>query len=408
MEWTQTLKPVYMRNRDIQTTKSKYFTDFDIAEAASATVSDVICVQRDRDLWRIYIKSAESRSKLVTEGFSLGSRSIQVYDTNPFSAGTDSPDEKVVRVLIKGIPLSVEDSCIKKMLKGLGLGVELTSDIKYEKIRHPKTHRMTEILNGNRFVYMSPLENGKFLPRSASCAGLRCTISHKGQPLRERKKQCTNCWADDHYKNACEFEQSCRICKLPSHFPGSDKCRSYVTHQEDIVCFSGKDNPLSNFFPTELKVFGQTYPSAEHAFQHIKSLRSGDLNRAEAVSKAETALDAKRVGGQVLESDAWITSKDSVMREILESKLQHCSQFRSALKKIRKSDILVESTWDTYWGSGLNVTGTSHTLMQHWPGENKLGRILDGMAAKLQRTDENSATNNSSRSTRNKQGKKQS
>ncbi|XP_056022124.1 opsin, blue-sensitive-like [Ostrea edulis] len=155
-------------------------------------------------------------------------------------------------------------------------------------------------------------------------------------------------------------------------------------------------------------VIEQTYPSAEHAFQHIKSLRSGDLNRAEAVSKAETALDAKRVGGQVLESDAWITSKDSVMREILESKLQHCSQFRSALKKIRKSDILVESTWDTYWGSGLNVTGTSHTLMQHWPGENKLGRILDGMAAKLQRTDENSATNNSSRSTRNKQGKKQS
>jgi hypothetical protein len=241
MEWTQTIKPVYMRNRDIQTTKGKYYTDFDIAEAASATVSDVLCVQRDRDLWRLYIKTTESRTKLLTEGFSLASRTVQIFDTNPFSAGTESPDEKVVRVLIKGIPLSVEDSCVKNMLEKLG--AKLTSEIKYEKIRHPKTHRMTEILNGNRFVYMSPLENGKFLPRSASCAGLRCIINHKGQPVRERKVQCTNCWADDHYKNKCEFEQCCRICKQAGHFPGSEKCKSYINKQDDIVSFSGKDNP---------------------------------------------------------------------------------------------------------------------------------------------------------------------
>ena len=126
------------------------------------------------------------------------------------------------------------------------------------------------------------------------------------------------------------------------------------------------------FFPAEVKVFSQTYQSAEHAFQYIKSMRSGDLNRAEAVLKADAALDAKRVGSQVLESDSWITSKDSVMREILEAKLQQCEKFRDALSNTRKTDILVESTWDVYWGSGLNPTGTSHTVMQHWPGQNKL------------------------------------
>lgn len=119
-----------MRNRDIQTNKGKFYSDFDIAEAASGVVSDVLCVQRDRDLWRIYIKSAESRDILVNEGFTLGSRAVQVFDTNPYSAGTDSPDEKVVRVLVKGIPLSVEDSCVKNMLEGLG--AKLTNDIEYE------------------------------------------------------------------------------------------------------------------------------------------------------------------------------------------------------------------------------------------------------------------------------------
>lgn len=407
MEWSHTIKPVYMRNRDIQTNKGKFYSDFDIAEAASGVVSDVLCVQRDRDLWRIYIKSAESRDILVNEGFTLGSRAVQVFDTNPYSAGTDSPDEKVVRVLVKGIPLSVEDSCVKNMLEGLG--AKLTSDIKYEKIRHPITHRMTEILNGNRFVYMSPLENDAFLPRSAVCAGLRCTIAHKGQPMRERKKQCTNCWADDHYRNNCEYEQCCRICKQTGHFPGSPKCRLYVSEQDDIVCFSGKDNPLSNFFPSDLKVFGQTFPSAEHAFQHVKSLRSGDLSRAEAIRKSETALDAKRLGSQVLESDAWISSKDTVMREILEAKLQQCAKFKDALANVKKTDILVESTWDSYWGSGLNLTGTSHTVMQHWPGQNRLGRLLAGIASQLQRTeptsDHKSGPSNSSRTSARKNKK---
>lgn len=379
MECTQ--KPVYLRNRDIQTEKNKYISDYDIAVAASAKVNDVYCVQRDRDLWRIYVKSPESRMQLVNTGFELGSRSIQVFDTNPYSAGTENPNEKVIRVLIKGLPISVDDNCVSKMLEKHG--AKLTSDIKLEKIRHPISHRMTDFHNGNRFVYMSPMD-GKFLPRTTTCAGLRCTIVHKGQPSRETKKQCTNCWADDHYKNNCEYEACCRICKEPGHSPGSKQCTLYVTEQEDVVAFAGQDNPLSNFFPTELKIFGATYSSAEQAFQHVKAMRSGDLNKAESISNAETALDAKRIGNQILVSDAWLDSRDEVMREILESKIKQCEEFREALGKIKKTNILAEATWDTYWGTGLNNVGTIHTVMQRWPGQNKLGRMLDNLARQMQ------------------------
>ena len=146
----QMLKPVYLRNRDIQSNKGSKVTDYDLANAVGKPVNDIKCIQLDRDLWRIYVQSRESRQILVTEGFELRHKTISVFDTNPYSAGTEKPDEEVVRVTIKGVPLSVDDECITKMLTKLG--AKLTSDIKYEKIRNPATRKMTDILNGNRFV----------------------------------------------------------------------------------------------------------------------------------------------------------------------------------------------------------------------------------------------------------------
>jgi hypothetical protein len=117
------IKPVYLRNRDIQRNKSHMVTDYAIARI----INDCKCVQRDRDLWRIYVGSKASRDVLCNDGFDLESRHIDVFTTNPFSAGTENPNETVIRVLVKGVPLSVDDECIKKML--VKMGAKLTSDI---------------------------------------------------------------------------------------------------------------------------------------------------------------------------------------------------------------------------------------------------------------------------------------
>ena len=97
----------------------------------------------------------------MAEGFELQQKTINVFDTNPFSAGTEKPDEEVLRVTIRGVPLSVDDECVIGMLNKFG--AKLTSEIKYEKIRNPSTKKMTDILNGNRFAYIHPLPKGKFL-----------------------------------------------------------------------------------------------------------------------------------------------------------------------------------------------------------------------------------------------------
>ena len=127
---------------------------------------------------------------------------------------------------------------------------------------------MTAILNGNRLMYIKPLDHEKFLPRSSYCVGLRCTILHKGQPNRKHPMLCTNCRGDDHLRFHLEYETCCKMCKASGHEPGSTKCRKYDGKQRDSMAFSGQENVVSNFCPCEIINFEMTHKSSEHAFQY--------------------------------------------------------------------------------------------------------------------------------------------
>lgn len=96
---------------------------------------------------------------------------MQVYYSNPYSTGASGPDDKVMKITICGLPLSVDDSAVLEMLCKFDINIEnIKSAIKYENIRHPITHRMTNVLNGNRFLYIVPLLSGKSLSHNAVCA----------------------------------------------------------------------------------------------------------------------------------------------------------------------------------------------------------------------------------------------
>lgn len=79
------------------------------------------CIQLDRDLWRIYLTNAHSRSKILLEGFDFKNQHILPYDTNPYSAGLEGPRDQALKVTICGVPLSVDDSAIHEMLIKLGV-----------------------------------------------------------------------------------------------------------------------------------------------------------------------------------------------------------------------------------------------------------------------------------------------
>lgn len=161
------IKPVYIKNRELQTDRNSKITDFELYEAIHEKVGDTIhCIQLERDLWRVYLKCMGSRAALLQEGFEIRNITAQVYDSNPYSTETKNPKDNVLKITISGLPLSVDDSAVLEMLHGLE--VEMKSELKYENIRHPVTHKMTSVLNGNRFLYIAPLANDRTLPRNVS------------------------------------------------------------------------------------------------------------------------------------------------------------------------------------------------------------------------------------------------
>jgi hypothetical protein len=116
----EVVKPIFFKDKELQgqiTSDTRRISDFEISVAASVVVPDIQCTQKDRDLWRVYVKSTDSRAKLLTEGFDIRNRHIEVYDTNPYSARLHSPKKKVLKVTVKGVPLSVDNGEIMKMLE---------------------------------------------------------------------------------------------------------------------------------------------------------------------------------------------------------------------------------------------------------------------------------------------------
>ena len=153
----------------------------------------------------------------------------------------------------------------------------------------------------------------------------------------------------------------CKVCKKLGHKPGDPVCEHYVEDQPHVTTFSGKKNEIYNFYPCDLNLFGLRQRSAEHAFQYVKAMRSGDVPRPTAIQSATRALDAKKLGSQVKPSISFLDIQVTLMTEIVEAKAAQCSDFRECLHKSKKSTVFVESTFDDFWASGLNEQETQCT-----------------------------------------------
>ena len=103
-----------------------------------------------------------------------------------------------------------------------------------------------------------------------------------------------------------------------------------------------------------LKCFPNELSSSEQAYQwrFIKYIGMDDL--AGEILAAQTPAEAKEITSRVsrhLHGD-WYNIKHCVMKDILHTKADYCSKFRTTLMNTVGMR-LVESTRDLYWASGL-------------------------------------------------------
>lgn len=114
-------------------------------------------------------------------------------------------------------------------------------------------------------------------------------------------------------------------------------------------------------------------------------MRCGDLEAANTIKEADTALSALRFGKKVKVNQQWESTKVEIMQDILENKCVQVPMFQEKLRTSKQSTIFVEATFNDEWGSGLDRQGTLNTKPEHWPGSNKLGLLLKKIAKKVRK-----------------------
>jgi len=367
----ESVAPVFVKDSDLHSENmvSEYELCSEVAKQIGS--ENLIGGQRIKGLWRIYIKTEVSRLKLITERLTFKNITVDVYSENPFRARLNSPDEKVTKITVKDIPLSRGNSSLERYFEAQG--VKLKGPIQYAQARDPITKTLSDWLNSDRIVYAEELKSP--LPRFINIGTTAARIFYEGQSAAP--KLCTKCFSKEHTRGQCKEQQACRRCRKPGHEPGDARCEASVsTPLQSTTAFSGKKDELSNFFPCEINIYGKNCKSAEHAYQYAKAVHQGQLQAAEEILQAPDAYQAKAQARSLQYSKEWQNTKQPVMKEILDAHAQQVPEFHDKLLDT-DDNILVEATFDRFWGSGLDKVDTVYTKRRFWPGKNHLGSILE-------------------------------
>jgi N-glycosidase YbiA len=134
----------------------------------------------------------------------------------------------------------------------------------------------------------------------------------------------------------------------------------YRLEPDGGVYFYG--GPLSNFAVTPIELDGELWPSVEHYFQAQKTAKPGD---SEAIRRARTPRDGKRMGRIASSRSDWDELKVGVMLHALRAKFTQHPPLRELLLSTGDRPIFEDSPTDRIWGyrnGGLNLLGKA--LMQ--------------------------------------------
>lgn len=168
-------------------------------------------------------------------------------------------------------------------------------------------------------------------------------------------------------------------------------CPQYIEDSSnEVEAFDGKENVLSNFYPCELKVFGESFESAEQAFQLTKDVRAGDLMAAERIRAAKSALKCKQIGNSVLPSTSWHQDAPKVMEEIVSEKVKQISEMKK--KKIVHVYTNEKVCSHSVYGAKLDANRAHKT--KAWPGQNVMDKLLQRVAESIQASTQRTSSRN--------------
>lgn len=133
-----------------------------------------------------------------------------------------------------------------------------------------------------------------------------------------------------------------------------------------ILYFDDEYDFLSNLFEEPVLHNGICYPSAEHAFQ---ALKTNDDEQREKIMKIDSPSKVKVLGRRLPLRDDWEEIKDTEMYNICLSKFKNNDELKEKLLNTGNLKLVNGNTGgDDYWGAIIDKNDII--------GTNKLGNIL--------------------------------
>lgn len=122
---------------------------------------------------------------------------------------------------------------------------------------------------------------------------------------------------------------------------------------------------LSNFYPCKVNILGRTYPSAEHAYQ---ALKTNDMAKRQEIANAPTAKEAKAIGRKLTLRPNWDNERLPIMDLVVTAKFHQNSDLKKKLVDTGDAELIEGNYWrDNFWG------------VFQGKGENNLGKVLMGV-----------------------------
>lgn len=134
---------------------------------------------------------------------------------------------------------------------------------------------------------------------------------------------------------------------------------------ETIEFFEREYYMLSNWSAHKVKLWGNEFMTADHAY-HYKKFEESAPHIARKILKASSPMEAKNIASKykTYSLDKWEAIKDEVLYEILKTKAQQHTEVYDALIKSNGKNLIENSPYDSYWGTGPDGNG-----------QNKLGKL---------------------------------
>jgi ribA/ribD-fused uncharacterized protein len=134
------------------------------------------------------------------------------------------------------------------------------------------------------------------------------------------------------------------------------------------------------------EIDGATYPTAEHYMMAEKARLFGDHAMRDAVLRANSPGEAKKLGRAVsgFDEEAWLQHRWEIVVRGNEAKFLQHPELGALLLRTGQRVLVEASPRDRVWGIGLGASHADAERPSNWRGLNLLGFALMEVRAQLQ------------------------